>query len=133
MPSTESSDVKTVPEETNREVQIDQQQVQTWWNEFAETQPMRLKSLLRSINPELREDLVVIKVLGSAEETLSEIEGKLNAYFREKSGGKIKSVIKERGELSKESTPYTQQEKLNVLLKKYPELQDVIDKLELYL
>lgn len=94
---------------------------------------MRLKSLLRSINPELREDLVVIKVLGSAEETLSEIEGKLNAHFREKSGGKIKSVIKERGELSKESTPYTQQEKLNVLLKKYPELQEVIDKLELYL
>lgn len=112
---------------------LSQEQIQKWWDEFTEAQPMRIKSLLKSIVPEFRLDHIAVKALGSAEETLAEIEGKVNSFFREKSMGKLKNIVRERGELTRESTPYTQMEKLQVLIKKYPELQTAIDKLDLYL
>lgn len=103
------------------------------WEEFIDSQSVRISTLLKIVKPEIQGTDFVLTVSGRAQqEGLDSIRFPLTRYVNEKSNGKLTKVVIKLGELQEaESRPYTEKEKLEYLMKKKPVLADIIKKLEL--
>jgi hypothetical protein len=105
-----------------------------WWNEFIETQSMKTASLMKMVRPSLDGKDVVVTIAASKMEVLEAVKFPFNRFIADKSEGKLTSLRIEAGEVvQQERRPYTDKEKLDYMIKKHPELEDIIKKLGLRL
>lgn len=109
-------------------------QLKQWWEEFSATQTPRISSLLRTVTPKMDGEEVVIAVPPSRIEPLEPVKFPFNRFISEVSGGVLKKLRVEAGEMEQmERKPYTEKEKLEYLQKKNPKIGEIIDKLDLKL
>lgn len=105
-----------------------------WWQEFIETQSVRTASLMKTLRPRQEGDKVIVTVPPKKDEMLEAVKFPFNRFISEVSDGKLQSMVIEIGEIEEtERRPYTDKEKLDYLMKRHPELDDIIKKLGLRL
>lgn len=105
------------------------------WLEFASGQGPRISSLMKLLSARV-EGTDMIVTAGSMEqlESLEEIRMPFTRFVLAKTNEKILRFLVERGEVKDtERRPYTDKEKLDYMLKKHPEWQEMIEKLHLRL
>jgi len=105
------------------------------WNEFASKQGPRIASLMKLLSGRLEGNVMVVTAGSQAQlDSLDEIKISFNRYLIEKTGDSNLVFKPEKGEVKEsERRPYTDREKLDFLLKKHPDWQEMIEKLHLRL
>jgi hypothetical protein len=113
---------------------ISESQIMEWWIEFADTQSMRVSSLMKTIRPKVRGNEIVAVVHPGKVDMFDAVKFPFGRFILEKSEGKISHLIIEAGEIEEtERKPYTEREKLEYLIKKNPGLDEFVKKLGLML
>jgi hypothetical protein len=113
---------------------ISESQIMEWWIEFADTQSMRVSSLMKTIRPKARGNEVVAVVHPGKVDMFDAVKFPFGRFIQEKSEGKLSQLVIEAGEIEEtERKPYTEREKLEYLMKKNPGLEDFVKKLGLML
>lgn len=104
------------------------------WQEFIETQTLRMKGLMRDLEPTINGTEVEVTVPPKKIEAMESVRFPFNRFIIDKTDGKLNNLKVLSGELSQtDRRPYTDKEKLEFLVKNHPELEDVIKKLGLRL
>lgn len=111
-----------------------ERQLNDWWNEFAESQSMRISSLLKTLKPVARGNEVVVQVPPKKDEITESVKYPFARFITEKSKGALTKLAVEEGVLENTGKrPYTEKEKLEYLRGKHPEMEEVIKKLGLFI
>lgn len=111
---------------------IPEAQLQEWWKEFAETQSMKTASFMKTLRPTALGKEIIVVLPPSKAEVLDNVKFPFNRFIEEKSEGKLTTLVIELGELQEtDRKPYTEKEKLDFLIKKHPQIENLIDKLGL--
>ncbi len=103
------------------------------WGLFVSKQKISISSFLKSLTPEIKGDSIVITVPNiSKEEALESIRPEFAKFISTLTKGEILRLNIEVGaSVVTESKPYTDKEKLEYLMKKYPKLADFVKKMEI--
>jgi len=122
--------------ETNSEWanSVGESELISWWNQFVETQSVKTASLMKMMRPVREGNEVVVTIAASKMEVLEAVRFPFNRFITDISGGKLTSLRIVAGEVKEqERRPYTDKEKLDYMIKKNPDLEEVIRKLGLRL
>jgi hypothetical protein len=126
--------VEPTPEPQDWAHSISETQIMEWWVEFADTQSMRVSSLMKTIRPKSRGNEIVAIVHPGKVDMFDAVKFPFGRFILEKSEGKLSQLVIEPGEIEEtERKPYTEREKLEYLMKKNPGLDDFVKKLGLLL
>lgn len=122
-------DVKTPPQG----LAVAADELSAWWLEFSNMQGVRISSLMKAIVPQAEGTEVVAVISATAQmDALEDIRFAFNKFINGISGGRLQTLRIEKGELPDDGRrPYTEKEKLDAMISKHPEWQEMIEKLQL--
>jgi hypothetical protein len=114
---------------------VDADAVQTLWLEFSKQTGVRISSLMKAIVPAIDGKDVVVQAASAAQmDALDEVRFEFNRFVTVQTSGKLTNLRIEKGATSVvDRKPYTDKEKLEFIIKKTPQWQEVIEKLGLRL
>lgn len=122
-------DVKAPPQGTA----VSADELNAWWLEFSNMQGVRISSLMKAITPKVEGTEVVAVISATAQmDALEDIRFAFNKFINGISGGRLQALRIEKGELPDDGRrPYTEKEKLDAMIARHPEWQEMIEKLQL--